>query len=132
MCVDNPMFLARSSGDPYGSLTPDEAKILKLQLERWMRDQLKHDWSDLWNIQDQTAGLKNELLLGHGDAPVLESATIPAGDARNDWSWISRKLKHSPCCRSNARKAVSGYSDAGNFNVSLGSKGALQMFTQGW
>ncbi len=71
MCVDNPMFLARSSGDPCGSLTPDEAKILKPQLERWMRDQLKHDWSDLWNIQDQTAGLKNELLLGHGDAPDL-------------------------------------------------------------
>lgn len=36
-----------------------------------MRDQIKQDWGNLWEIQDQTADLKNELLLGKRDAPNL-------------------------------------------------------------
>lgn len=33
---------------------------------------MKHDWSDLWEIQDQTPELKNELLLGRKDAPEMD------------------------------------------------------------
>jgi hypothetical protein len=58
--------------DPYSSLSPDEKNLLKPQIERWIRDQVKHDWSDLWEIQDQTPGLKNELLLGEKDAPDMD------------------------------------------------------------
>lgn len=45
--------------------------MLKPQIDRWVRDQAKHDWADMWEIQDQTAELKNELLLGHKDAPDM-------------------------------------------------------------
>jgi hypothetical protein len=58
--------------DPYSSLSPDETRLLKPQIERWIRDQVKHDWSDLWEIQDQTPDLKNELLLGEKDAPDMD------------------------------------------------------------
>ncbi len=58
--------------DPYGSLTPAEQALLKPQIERWIRDQVKHDWSDMWEIQDQTPELKNELLLGRKDAPDMD------------------------------------------------------------
>ena len=46
--------------------------MLKPQIERWMHDQIKHDWADMWEIQDQTSELKNELLLGRRDAPDMD------------------------------------------------------------
>jgi hypothetical protein len=58
--------------DPYESLTPAERTLLKPQIERWIHDQIKHDWSDMWEIQDQTPPLKNELLLGHKDGPDMD------------------------------------------------------------
>ena len=58
--------------DPFGSLTPAEKALLKPQIERWIHDQVKHDWSDLWEIQDQTPELKNSLLLGRKDAPDMD------------------------------------------------------------
>ena len=58
--------------DPFGSLTPADRALLQPQIERWIHDQVKHDWSDLWEIQDQTPELKNELLLGRRDARDLD------------------------------------------------------------
>ncbi len=58
--------------DPYGSLTLDEKTVLKPQIERWIQDQVKHNWTDLWEIQDQTSDLKSELLLGRRDAPDMD------------------------------------------------------------
>lgn len=58
--------------EPFGSLTSAEKSLLKPQIERWIHDQVKHDWSDLWEIQDQTPELKNELLLGRKDAPDMD------------------------------------------------------------
>ncbi|HEX4319448.1 MAG TPA: hypothetical protein VHZ52_00990 [Acidobacteriaceae bacterium] len=63
---------ARSAVDPYSSLSQSDQGLLKPQVERWIRDELKHNWSDLWEIQDQTPELKNELLLGRKDAPDLD------------------------------------------------------------
>jgi hypothetical protein len=57
--------------DPYASLIPAEKSMLKPQIDRWVRDQIKHDWSDMWEIQDQTPELKNDLLLGRRDAPDM-------------------------------------------------------------
>lgn len=58
--------------DPYANLRPKERAILQPAFDRWIHDQVKHDWKDLWEIQDQTSDLKNELLLGHRDAPDLD------------------------------------------------------------
>ena len=33
---------------------------------------MKHNWADMWEIQDQTPELKNELLLGRKDAPHMD------------------------------------------------------------
>jgi hypothetical protein len=57
--------------DPYSTLAPEQKALLKPVVERYVRDQIKQDWADLWEIQDQTSDLKNELLLGHRDAPDL-------------------------------------------------------------
>ncbi|MGO9824554.1 MAG: hypothetical protein ACLPMG_04685 [Terriglobales bacterium] len=58
--------------DPFGSLTPADKALLQPQIERWIHDQEKHDWSDLWEIQDQTPELKNQLLMGRKDAPDMD------------------------------------------------------------
>ena len=66
------MLSSTPVSDPYGSLTPGERTLLKFQIERWIRDQTKHDWTDMWEIQDQTPDLKNEILLGQKGAPDLD------------------------------------------------------------
>src|ERR1700679_226822 len=63
--------LSGATGDPYSTLTSEQKSLLKPVVERYVRDQIKQDWADLWEIQDQTSDLKNELLLGHRDAPDL-------------------------------------------------------------
>lgn len=64
--------VSAAAPDPYQPLTPAEKALLKPQIERWIRDQIKHNWSDMWEIQDQTPALKNELLLGRKDAPDMQ------------------------------------------------------------
>jgi len=59
---------ATAANDPYASLTPDEATQVKPVVQRWILDQVKHNWADMWKIQDQTPELKNELLLGRKNA----------------------------------------------------------------
>ena len=65
------MFAATPVDDPYSPLSQSERELLKPQVKRWINDQIKHNWSDLWEIQDQTGELKNELLLGDRDHPDL-------------------------------------------------------------
>jgi hypothetical protein len=65
-------LIAASTSDPYASLAPADRTLLKPQVERWIHDQVERDWLDLWEIQDQTPALKNELLLGHRNAPDLD------------------------------------------------------------
>jgi hypothetical protein len=67
-------LFAVPSVDPYSALTQKERDILKPGIERWIRDQVKHDWADLWEIQDQTSELKNVILLGQRDAPDMSRA----------------------------------------------------------
>jgi hypothetical protein len=68
------VLMALPQSDPYASLNPEERALLKPQIERWIHDQTKHAWSDMWEIQDQTPELKNELLLGRRDAPDMDRA----------------------------------------------------------
>jgi hypothetical protein len=65
------MTLSGAANDPYRALTTDQRAMLQPVIERYVRDQIKQDWGDLWEIQDQTSDLKNELLLGRRDAPDL-------------------------------------------------------------
>jgi hypothetical protein len=64
-------LIAHGTSDPYAALTPEQRKILQPAIERWIHDQIKHDWADLWEIQDQTGDLKNELVSGQRTAPDL-------------------------------------------------------------
>jgi hypothetical protein len=65
------MVLMGAGSDPYSAVTPAQRTILQPVIERYVRDQIKQDWGDLWEIQDQTADLKNELVSGKRDAPNL-------------------------------------------------------------
>ncbi len=57
-CCDRPILIVGSGGES--------------TFERWIHDQVKHDWPDLWEIQSQTPELKNSLLLGRRDAPDMD------------------------------------------------------------
>ncbi len=50
--------------NPYSALTPEQRSILQPGIERYVSDQVKKNWGDLWEIQDQTVEVKRELLLG--------------------------------------------------------------------
>jgi hypothetical protein len=63
--------LLGAASNPYATLTPEQTALFKPAVERYVRDLEKQDWADLWEIQDQTSDLKNELLLGRRDAPDL-------------------------------------------------------------
>jgi hypothetical protein len=67
-----------AQSDPYTSLTPEQRKILQPAVERFVKDVTKQDWKDLWEIQDQTGGMKNELLEGDRTAPDLTKAQYVA------------------------------------------------------
>lgn len=64
-------LLGAGNNDPYSAVTPAQRAVLQPVIERYVRDQIKQDWGDLWEIQDQTVDLKNELLQGKRDAPNL-------------------------------------------------------------
>lgn len=71
ICMLVTLVAAAAPSDPYVTLTLEQKAVLKPVIERYVRDQEKQDWKDLWEIQDQTSDLKNELLLGHRDAPDM-------------------------------------------------------------
>jgi hypothetical protein len=64
-------FPCIAQSDPYASLTQEQRQVLQPAVDRFVRDVTKQDWKDLWEIQDQTSNMKNELLEGHRDAPDL-------------------------------------------------------------
>jgi hypothetical protein len=66
------MLASLPASDPYSTLSQSRKKFLKPQVERWIHDQIKHDWYDLWEIQEQTSELKNELLCGQTDPPDMD------------------------------------------------------------
>ena len=68
------MGLMGAANAPYSTLAPEQRALLQPVVERYVQDQLKQNWSDLWEIQDQTSDLKNELLLGKRNAPDLSKA----------------------------------------------------------
>ena len=71
ICVLDAFAAPQTPPDPYASLSPEERAILKPGIERYVHDQLKQNWADLWEIQDQTSDVKNELLMGNRTAPDM-------------------------------------------------------------
>jgi hypothetical protein len=71
ICAISSFAAPQTSADPYASLSAEQKAILKPGVERYVHDQLKQNWGDLWEIQDQTSDLKNSLLLGNRDAPDM-------------------------------------------------------------
>jgi hypothetical protein len=65
------LTLFAQASDPYASITPEQKAVLQPGIERYIKDQLHEKWDDLYQIQDQTSDLKNELLLGERDAPDM-------------------------------------------------------------
>jgi hypothetical protein len=105
--------------DPYAALTPDEKTALKPQVERWVRDQTKRDWADMWEMQDQTSELKNELLLGRRDAPdrIFEQCRLrSASDIR--------RSKRSRCAKYEGKVVAFGFLGAADYNARRGSRQA--------
>lgn len=62
---------ASPSADPYSALSDQQKIIIKPLVTRWVHDQIKQNWKDLWEIQDQTSDLKNELLFDRS-APDMD------------------------------------------------------------
>ena len=75
-----------AQADPYASLTPERRLVLQPAVDRFVRDVTKQDWKDLWEIQDQTSNMKNELLEGHRDAPDLARSQYVAACDRSSVS----------------------------------------------
>jgi hypothetical protein len=71
ICSISTFGTAQTSPDPYASLSGEEKAVLRPGIERYVHDQLKQNWADLWEIQDQTSDVKNELLLGNRTAPDI-------------------------------------------------------------
>jgi hypothetical protein len=57
--------------DPYSSITSEQKAIFQPGIQRYVKDQISQNWNDLWEIQDQTSDLKNEILEGNRAAPDL-------------------------------------------------------------
>jgi hypothetical protein len=55
--------LQATEPNPYSALSPEQRSVLQPAIKRYISDQLKRNWADLWEIQDQTRELKAELLL---------------------------------------------------------------------
>jgi len=55
--------LQATEPNPYSALTPEQRSVLQPGIERYVSDQIKRNWKDLWEIQDQTREVKSELLL---------------------------------------------------------------------
>ena len=58
ICAISSFAAPQTSADPYASLSTEEKAVLKPGIERYVHDQLKQNWADLWEIQDQTSDFK--------------------------------------------------------------------------
>jgi hypothetical protein len=64
--------------DSYSALTPEQRSVLQPGIERYIADQVKRNWGDLWEIQDQTRELKTEFLLDQQAPDMNRQAFVTA------------------------------------------------------
>lgn len=67
-----------TSGDPFVQVTTNQRALLQPAIARWTSDQVKHNWSDLWEITDQTSEMKNELLLDRTSPDMTKNEFVHA------------------------------------------------------
>jgi hypothetical protein len=70
------LFSPREAKNPYATLSPQEQAILQPAVQRYLSDQIKHNWSDLWEIQDETRDLRHELLVSDNAPPLTKEQFI--------------------------------------------------------
>jgi len=64
--------------NPYSALAAEQRAVLQPGIDRYIADQIKGNWSDLWEIQDQTGALKAEIVFD-AEAPDLDRQNFVLG-----------------------------------------------------
>ena len=59
-----------SSSDQFASVRPQDKTLLEPAIKRFSQDQIKHNWADLWEIDEQDIDTKRDFLL-KDDAPAV-------------------------------------------------------------
>jgi hypothetical protein len=63
--------LARTAkNDPFAGIAPQDRSVLEPAISRYTHDQMKHDWTDLWQIDEQDIDTKRDFLL-KDDSPAV-------------------------------------------------------------
>jgi hypothetical protein len=58
ICVASRFATPQTSQDPFASLRAEESELIKPVVERYIRDQAKQNWADLWDIYDQNSDIE--------------------------------------------------------------------------
>jgi hypothetical protein len=58
ICATNRFANPQTSQDPFASLRTEESGLIKPVVERYIRDQAKQNWADLWDIYDQNSDIE--------------------------------------------------------------------------
>lgn len=65
-----PASAHRAKPDPFSGISSQDRSALEPSIGRYVRDQMKLDWTDLWEIDEQDIDTKRDFLL-KDDAPVV-------------------------------------------------------------
>lgn len=62
--------------EPFSNLTPQERAIVEPAIRRYTNDEIKHDWSDLWTLDEQDIDTKRDFMLKDDAAPVPQKRYV--------------------------------------------------------
>jgi hypothetical protein len=65
-----PGLIGASDSNPFASVRPEDRTLLEPAIKRFAQDQIKHNWADLWEIDEQDIDTKRDFLL-KDDAPAV-------------------------------------------------------------
>jgi hypothetical protein len=72
------LFLLAAKADPLRSVSDADRELLRAGLKRYSADEIKRNFSDLYDIQDQDVATRRELGLSD-DGPPVDRATFENG-----------------------------------------------------
>jgi hypothetical protein len=65
------IFAGASKHNPFASVQPRDRALLEPAIKRFAQDEMKLNWSDLWEIDEQDVATKREFSL-KDDAPLVD------------------------------------------------------------
>ncbi len=65
------ILVGASKPDPFASVQPSDRALLEPAIKRFAQDEMKLNWSDLWEIDEQDLDTKRDFLL-KDDAPLVD------------------------------------------------------------